>query len=74
MSAILNESPELQKVQKLKVYRRTAAWKALAGAHDVKNWPTFILMVDGEEMDRMRGFDGQEPIAAMYRKALEAME
>ena len=73
MSAILDESPELQKVQKLKVYRKTAAWKALAGTHDVKLTPTFILMVDGEATDR-KVTAKREEIAAMYRKALEAME
>ena len=76
MSAMLNRSPEYRKVQKLKIYRKSAAWEALIGPHDVKGTPTFILMVDGEETDRMRGFGfrKQKRIAAMYRKALEAME
>ena len=74
MRAILNRSPEYQKVQKLKLYRKSPAYNALIDPHDVDGTPTFILMVDGEEMDRMRGFKGQKRIAAMYRKALEAME
>ena len=77
MRAILNRNPEYQKVQKLKLYRKSPAYNALIDPHDVDRTPTYILMVDGEEMDRMEGFKGQKGqkrIAAMYRKALEAME